>query len=181
MGRVEDLAELYEQHISLPWQEALAGAQRVIMVVYAKELERTLRAKKGEFEQRTVRAGHKWIEFDCTKLFADWMANEEYKESFFEVPEDLALFLEGAFTRYAGDLIRNKLQMQDMNTVTALTGVASLYGFLRVSELVRCIEPFVKGRLVVFFPGNKEGNNYRLLDARDGWNYLAHSISLSGV
>ena len=36
------------------------------------------------------------------------------------------------------------------------------------------------GRLVVFFPGQFEQNNYRLLDARDGWNYLAVPITLYG-
>ena len=35
-----------------------------------------------------------------------------------------------------------------------------------------------RGRLVVFFPGQYEQNNYRLLDARDGWNYMAVPISL---
>jgi len=32
--------------------------------------------------------------------------------------------------------------------------------------------------LLVFFPGTKNDNNYRLLDARDGWNYLAQGITL---
>ena len=41
--------------------------------------------------------------------------------------------------------------------------------------------PDIAGRLVVFFPGSRDGNTYRLLDARDGWNYLAHSITLHGV
>jgi len=33
----------------------------------------------------------------------------------------------------------------------------------------------VEGRLLVFFPGeyHPENHTYRLLDARDGWNYLA--------
>ena len=31
--------------------------------------------------------------------------------------------------------------------------------------------------LVVFFPGQKDDNNYRLLDARDGWNYMAVGIT----
>ena len=34
----------------------------------------------------------------------------------------------------------------------------------------------VRGRLLVFFPGEHERGNYRLLDARDGWNYLAVPI-----
>ena len=37
----------------------------------------------------------------------------------------------------------------------------------------------MKGRLLVFFPGVYEQNNYRLLDARDGWNYLAFPITAS--
>ena len=60
-------------------------------------------------------------------------------------------------------------------------GVASLYGFMRVSELIRSVEPSIHGRLlIVLFPGTKNENNYRLLDARDGWNYLANSITLHG-
>ena len=33
------------------------------------------------------------------------------------------------------------------------------------------------GRLLVFFPGSYENNNYRLLDGYDGWNYLAVPIT----
>jgi hypothetical protein len=37
----------------------------------------------------------------------------------------------------------------------------------------------IRGRLLVFFPGEYEDNNYRLMDApRDGWNYLAVPITL---
>jgi len=36
---------------------------------------------------------------------------------------------------------------------------------------------WIAGRLLVFFPGEHEGNSYRLLDARDGWNYLAIPIT----
>lgn len=181
MSRIDDLAALYGRHIGLPWQRTVAGAQRVIMVVYEKELERSLRARKGEFEQRTRAAGHGWKEFDCTRLFADWMARDEYREAYFENPDDLALKLEGEFTEHVAASLRRILQECDDNTVVAVTGVASLYGFLRVSNLVRAVEPDIRGRLVIFFPGTKDGNNYRLLDARDGWNYLAYCITLHGA
>jgi hypothetical protein len=45
-----------------------------------------------------------------------------------------------------------------------------------VSELLPLVEPFIRGRLLVLFPGVYEENNYRLLDARDGWNYRAVPI-----
>lgn len=38
------------------------------------------------------------------------------------------------------------------------------------------VEPHIRGRLLVFFPGVYEHENYRLLDARDGWNYRAVPI-----
>jgi hypothetical protein len=45
----------------------------------------------------------------------------------------------------------------------------------RVSTIVEGIKDTVAGRLLVFFPGehHPENHTYRLLDARDGWNYLA--------
>ncbi len=65
----------------------------------------------------------------------------------------------------------------DENTVVALKGVGSLFGFLKVKEVVDKLAPMVKGRLLIFFPGSYENNNYRLLDGYDGWNYLAVPIT----
>ena len=47
-----------------------------------------------------------------------------------------------------------------------------------MSNVIRAAESAIQGRLVVFFPGTVRGTNYRLLDARDGWNYLAQAITL---
>ncbi len=178
MGKIEDLAAVYEHHVSAPWQASLAGAQRVMMVVYDKEFERILRARIGEYEQATSRAGHSWKLVDCTHWFAEWMAADEYRDAYFEEPELLRMKLEGEFRPFVTGRLTEALESADDNTVVALLGVASLYGFLRVSELIRSVEQSIKGRLLVFFPGTKNDNNYRLLDARDGWNYLAQGITL---
>ena len=61
--------------------------------------------------------------------------------------------------------------------VIAIKGVGSRFGFLKVKEVVDKLAPMVKGRLLVFFPGSYEDNNYRLLDGYDGWNYLAVPIT----
>ncbi len=66
----------------------------------------------------------------------------------------------------------------DENTVVAVYGAASLFGFTRVSLVLKEVVRDIRGRLVLFFPGEYEENNYRLLDARDGWNYLAVPITL---
>lgn len=185
MGKVEDLAGEYERHLGGTWQHTLAGAQRVVFVVYDKELERPLRARLSEFQQRTERGGHRWIQCDCTRLFAEWMAADDYREAFFEQPDDLRMKLESEFQEHVAAHVRAHLQSgdpdTDRNTVVALTGLGSLYPFAHVSLLIRALEPDIQGRLVVFFPGSKNGNNYRFLDARDGFHYLGTSISLDGA
>ncbi|MCB9617770.1 MAG: DUF1788 domain-containing protein [Sandaracinus sp.] len=178
MGRIEDLANVYERQVSAPWQRTISGAQRVMLVVYDKELERTLRARVGEFEQATLRAGHAWQLVDCTPWFSEWMADDEYRDAYFEDPGLLGMKLEGEFRPHAASRLAAELEAAPEDSVVALLGVASLYGFLRVSELIRSVEQAIQGRLLVFFPGTKNENNYRLLDARDGWNYLAQGITL---
>lgn len=183
MARIEDLAERYGRHIASPWQRTVSGAQRVIMVVYDKELERTLRARKLAFETATREAGHDWHEIDVTDAFAQWMAADEYREEYFASPEDVQLKLDAEFAAEVARRIRSTLQDPQIteNSVVALYGVGALFGFTRVSQLLKLIERDIRGRLVVFFPGQFESNNYRLLDARDGWNYLAVPITLHGA
>jgi len=180
MGKVEDLAAVYGRHVSVPWQRTVSGAQRVMLVVYEKELERSLRARIGEFEQATRRGDHGWKLVDCTRWFAEWMAGDEYREAYFEDPELLGMKLEGEFRPHVSQRLSSELDAAGDDCVVAVLGVASLYGFLRVSELIRSVEQSIHGRLVVFFPGTKNENNYRLLDARDGWNYLAQGVTLHG-
>ena len=179
MGRIEQLAERFGRHIALPWQQTVAGAQRVIVIVYDKELERTLLARKSEFETATRRADHEWHEVDLAGAFAEWMAAEEYRDAYFESPDDLQMKLDSEFPAFAASRIRRVLEgpAKSPNSLVAVFGAASLYGFAHVSQVLKLVEPAIQGRLVVFFPGTYDQHNYRLLDARDGWNYLAVPIT----
>lgn len=181
MGRIEDLADKYERHISAPWQRNLAGAQKAIFIVYDKADERKLRAKRREFEMRTRDAGHKWLEVDLTDSFPRWMSQDEYRDAYFESPEDLTLKLQNEYVEYVANQLRVSLTSVDAdeNSVVGVFGAASLYGFSRISEVLKHVEGDIRGRLVLFFPGDHDQNNYRLLDARDGWNYLAVPITLN--
>lgn len=178
MNQITRLAAVYQRHVSAPWQRTMAGAQRVMIIVYSKERERALRGRIGEFEVATQEAGHRWVDVDATRWFAEWMAEDPYRDDYFEAPELLDMKLEGEFKAFAAEQLSTALEAADRNTVVALFGSASLYGFLRVSELIQSVEPSIRGRLAVFFPGTKNDNNYRLLDARDGWSYLAQPITL---
>ena len=181
MGRIEDLADRYGRHIASPWQRTVAGAQRVVMLVYDKESERVLRARLRLFELETHKALHEWIEVDVTDAFAEWMAAQEYREAYFESPEDLQLKLDSEFSDFVAERIRVGLRRGGQNSAVAVLGVGSLFGFARVSQVLRDVEADIIGRLVVFFPGQYEDNNYRLLDARDGWNYLAVPVTMQGT
>lgn len=180
MGRIEDLADKYERHVAAPWQRNLAGAQKTIFVVYDKIDERKLRAKRREFEMRTRDAGHSWHEFDLTDVFPEWMSQDEYRDAYFESPEDLNLKLEAEFIDFVAERLSEVLTRDDVNdeSVVGVFGAATLYGFTRISEVLKKVEGEIRGRLVLFFPGDCDQNNYRLLDARDGWNYLAVPITL---
>lgn len=179
MSRIEELADQYGKHIATPWQRTVAGAQRVVMLVYDKDLERTLRARKVAFETATRQAGHDWHEVDVGGAFAAWMAAEEYRERYFANPDDLRLKLDAEFPEYVADRIRAVLANDEVTSasVVAVFGVGALFGVTRISHVLKLVEADIRGRLVVFFPGQFENNGYRLLDGRVGWNYLAVPIT----
>jgi len=180
MSRIEELATRFRNHIGAPWQRNLAGDQKTIFVVYPKGDERRLRARMALFEMAATGAGHGWRLIDLTDAFARWMAGHDYREAYFEEPDTLAMELRSSFVQELVQQLQEALTADDVNetTVVAVLGIASIFGFARASLVLKEVTPSIRGRLVVFFPGDVENNNYRLLDARDGWNYLAVPITL---
>ncbi len=83
MNKISRLAANYRRHVSVPWQRTMAGAQRVMIVVCAKERERALRYQLDEFKEATRNAGHDWMLADATRWFAEWMAEDDYREAYF--------------------------------------------------------------------------------------------------
>jgi hypothetical protein len=177
VSRIDELAEQFERHISTPWQRNLAGAQRIIFIVYPKEDERRLRMKLKEFEHRTRSTGRDWVDVDMTESFSEWMAAEDYREEYFRHPEELIPKYEREFKPWCVNRLTESLTKINENTVLAVHGAGGLYGFTFLHEVLKAIEPQIDGRLVVFFPGSYDQNTYRLLDARDGWNYMAIPIT----
>ena len=178
MSKIKRLIQSYSDYIAIPWRANAAAAQRVVFCVYNENEELRLRAKIDELDIVTQQAGHKWAVFDLTDTFANWLAGQRYAKSYFQKPHLLSTFLPKYLTYLAEDFDSFlKANNVDEGYVVALLGVGSLFGFLKVKEVVDKFAPMVKGRLLVFFPGSYENDNYRLLDAYDGWNYLAVPIT----
>lgn len=179
MSVIEQRVRAYDRLVGLPWKSGLSGPEKVWMVIYPPAEERRLRRRIHDFALATTGAGHLWKEIDLTPMFARWMAENEYREEYFNAPETIELAL-GDFAGFISSYVRSSLESSDVdeNTVVAMIGAGSLFGLgpVRLSRLVEEIESSIPGRLVVFFPGERDGHNYRLLDARDGWSYLALAI-----
>lgn len=178
MSKIKRLVQSYSKYIAVPWRDDAAAPQRVIFCVYNENEELRLRAKIDEFEMATVQAAHPWKMFDLTDTFAVWLMSQRYAKSYFQKPHLLTTllpkYLEFISLEFETFLTEAKVGEQH---VVAIVGVGSLFGFLKVKEVVDKLAPMVKGRLLVFFPGSYENNNYRLLDGYDGWNYLAVPIT----
>ena len=179
MASIEGLISAYERFVGGEWARSVAPRERIWFALYEPRDERRLRSRIGAFEEATIRAGHGWLGCDLTDDFARWMASQEYRESYFESPELLTEDLLDDFADSVAASVRRVLESPAARegSVVAVPGVASLFGFARVSALLDRVAPKVRGRLLIFFPGEHDGANYRLLDARDGWNYLAIPIT----
>lgn len=178
MSRVRQLISSYSRFIAIPWRDDAASAQRVIFCVYNENDELKIRARIDEFEIATRQTGHDWLLFDLTDTFAEWLSGQRYGKKYYEKPHLLTTllpkYLEYIVQQFRQMLVKNNA---GSNAVVALKGVGSLFGFLKVKDVVDKLAPLVSGRLLVFFPGTYETNNYRLLDGYDGWNYLAIPIT----
>jgi len=178
MNEIERLHTEYERFVRTPWDRTLAGAQKVWFAIYDPAQERRLRLRIPDFEVATRNAGHGWVSIDLTNSFAHWMAQHDYREAYFEEPELMVTALDEFAAAIADQVIATLTSdTVDEQTVVAIAGLATLFGLTRASKLLRTVDASIRGRMLVFFPGQHEGSNYRLLDARDGWNYLAVPIA----
>jgi hypothetical protein len=178
MAQIDRLLKNYTRYVELPWGDNLDGKQRVWFAIYPPAEERRLRVQFSTFDLATKGASHGWSLVDLTDVFPDWLAGYEHFHDYLGDPDSLAFGLPDlrkAVVEKVSAALRHP--KADNNSVVALHGLAGLYGFLKVSEVVDAVTKDIRGRLLVFFPGEIDNNVYRFLDAREGWNYLATPIT----
>lgn len=178
MSRVSDLVDAYTAELSLPWRPGLSGGERVWMLVYPPDLERAIRAALPKLELATGQSGYGWAVIDVTNELGTWIASHKYAEAFYEEPSDFTSAIIDKFEAELIAKIREQLAASPDNSVVALVGIASIFPFLRASSVITKIHDDANGRLLVLFPGlhDPETHSFRLLDARDGFNYRARVI-----
>lgn len=177
MSKIDDLLVAYRKQISLPWNDLLSVQEKVWFCIYDPSQERRLRKQMEAFAIVTQETGHEWIPVDITRLFEQFLSSNEYREKYFKNPA-LLKFEEKNFLEFLSENLREPLNKSTSTSIIAVIGIGSFYGIIRVSKVVEHIVKTIPipGRLLIFFPGGRDGKNYRLLKARDGWNYLATPI-----
>jgi len=179
-SKIDQLINIFEKVVNEPWSSGLSGSERVWFLVYDPTKQREIDLRLGDFATCAIRANKRWQEISMKECFPSWMANHDYKEEYFANPEYIVDQLEAEFIPFAAQYLKNELAKfeQDTDTVVSIKDISSLFGFARISEILKSCDKNFKGRLLIFFPGEFQQNQYRLLDARDGWDYLARPITL---
>jgi hypothetical protein len=182
MGRIDSLLENYQRHLELPLRQGLPLSQRVWFAVYPPEEERRLTNRIDEFEIATIGANLRWKRLDLTGSFAEWMDtfDPEERDECLANPAIVEAYAEEGYRDFVcskiEDTLTNAPQTEAPRTVVAVSGLMELYDFVHVSAVIDNLNKTFPGVLLVFFPGDREGNTYRFLGARSGWDYLAVPI-----
>jgi hypothetical protein len=121
MNRIDLLKRNYERICGLPWDQHVAGPQRVWLAVYDKEDERRLRLRLGLFKEATEHTGHAWLHRDLTDAFAVWLTSPPYAayaERYFESPKLLGADPLNDFKRVVADIIIEALEVEPFMRLT---------------------------------------------------------------
>lgn len=180
LSKTDQLLAAYELVVNEPLSNHLSGQERIWFLVYDPVEQRKVDLRMGDFETATIKAEKKWASISMKNLFPLWMSHHEYKESYFKNPHRLSTQLDISFKQFAVVELLSMLSdiNAEENTVIAIKDVSSLFGFARLSDILNAVVNTSKGRFLIFFPGEYESNQFRLLNARDGWSYLARPITI---
>ncbi len=152
--------------------------QRVWFCIYDPHDELNLRDKLEEFEAATLKSSRNGPNMTLQTALPSGFSGHKYAEQYFKNPSLLNTIL-ADYKSYLVNIISQQIKesQADGNTVLALPyGVGSLFGFLKVKELVESC-PTGTGQACSVLSRTHENNTYRLLDGYDGWGYLAVPIT----
>ena len=183
MPNINRLTQNYQNYVQLQWQPNLSVYESIWFAVYPPEKERALLQRLDAFEVATLEAGKAWRSIDLRGAYTKWLNQEDDDErtEMFTTPKDLEFFAKEDFPEFLAEYISQHFTEVESpnNTVFAVYGLMEIYDYTEVSAVIELLENSLVGRLLVFFPGSKEDNTYRFMNARKGWDYLAVCIDSS--
>ncbi len=180
MSRIDKLLGSYRSYLQIPLKPHLAAAQRVWLAVYPAVEERRLANRIDEFAMATHEAGNAWVRIDLKGTLARWLASveEEERAQWFLNTDVIELYARTELKQVLVEIVQEAFvkAAAPERTIFAITVLMDLFDYLHVSDFIEAVQVLLPGFLLVFFPGEREGNTYRFLDARAGWDYLAVPI-----
>ena len=184
MSYVDELLAAYRRFVSLPWQQNLAAASAGMDggVPAGARAPRTTAPAGVQGSDQRAPATLGRSSTSRRRSRRGWRTTT-YRDAYFEDPDLLETALPGFFDHLVEHVRVAARRPPRAERRRRLLGAGTLFGLgdaVKVSALLNAVNDAIAGRLLVFFPGEHEGNSYRLLDARDGWNYLAIPITPNG-
>ncbi len=180
MSRIDQLLGNYKSYLQIPLKPHLAAGQRIWFAVYPAVEERRIANRIDEFEMATKAAGNAWVLIDLKGSLARWLASidEEERAQWFTEADDIELYARTEWIHVLAELVMAEFAKAPApeRTIFAVTGLMDLFDYIHVSDFVEAVQASLPGFLLVFFPGERQGNTYRFLNARVGWDYLAVPI-----
>jgi hypothetical protein len=154
-----------------------------LILVYDPDQERRCRARQIELREKLEAREVHVEECELSNFIFDYYASKGQLERIFDLDrnparrEELRHMIAGVYERELVDRILDRIQDTDSeHSVVFLTGVASMYPFARVSNLLTSLENQVKIPLVVFYPGSERDGKLSFLNQEPHVGYRARRI-----
>lgn len=154
-----------------------------ILLIYDPSQERACRSHQLHLLDKLQSRGVRVVEHELNTFIFDYYEEEGQLEQIFELDrdprkrDDLRRMIASAYENTLVEEIKETLDGVDSEkTVIFLTGVASIYPFARISNLLIELENEVNVPLVVFYPGSEQNGKLSFLNREPHVGYRARRI-----
>ena len=175
MHSFDELLSAFRRQVRIPWRPDAPPSARIWILWHAPSMHLKIEGRLGEFEDATRQAGRGWTSLDLAPFFGQWIARHEFFDPLLAMPEEIRGMLPQLETAVC-EAVLNGVSQTGSNDIFVIQGCGSLFGLAKLSSILDRVSHAIPGRLLVLFPGRHASGIYRLLDARDGWNYHAVPI-----
>ena len=154
-----------------------------LILVYDPHRERRCRARQIELREKLEFNGIHVIEHELSNFIFDHYASQGKLERIFDLDRDparrdeLRQMIAGVYEKkLVGQVWEGVKDADPDHNVVFLTGVASMWPFARVSNLLTALENKIKVPLVVFYPGSERDGKLSFLNQEPHVGYRARRI-----